>query len=117
MKYPFIIALFLLEIIFLKFPGSSNLKIDFSKFANYSDVSIQVWTTEKGLPSNDIYDIVKGENGFYYLGTSNGFVRFDGTEFKVYNTKTRNKSKRMLREIFYGPSRKKFGWATAVWEY
>ncbi|MBI5730429.1 MAG: hypothetical protein HY963_04760 [Ignavibacteriales bacterium] len=101
MRYPLSIILFFLEIIFLKIPIQAQSKIDFSKIANTSNLSFKVWTTEEGLPSKDIYDIVKGKNGFYYLGTSHGFVRFDGAEFKIYNTKNTDQIKaNVTRNLF-----------------
>lgn len=39
-----------------------------------------------GLSSNRITGIVKEESGFVWIGTSNGLNRYDGKEFKIYNT-------------------------------
>jgi ligand-binding sensor domain-containing protein/signal transduction histidine kinase len=50
-----------------------------------SEYSVQVWTKYNGLPSNTLYGMVKGEDGFFWIGTSNGLARFDGSEFKVFN--------------------------------
>lgn len=66
----------------------AQFKIDYSKIDFNTDISYQKWTKDDGLPSNDIYDIVKSRNGFYYIGSSHGLVRFDGSDFRIYNTKT-----------------------------
>lgn len=48
--------------------------------------SIQTWTTENGLPQNSINDIVQTNDGYLWLATFDGLVRFDGLKFEVYNT-------------------------------
>jgi ligand-binding sensor domain-containing protein len=42
------------------------------------------FTDENGLPSKVIYQMVQDTNGFLWLGTDNGFCRYDGQEFKTY---------------------------------
>jgi ligand-binding sensor domain-containing protein/AraC-like DNA-binding protein len=39
------------------------------------------WGTPEGLPSNTISSIVRTPDGFLWLATSNGLVRFDGIKF------------------------------------
>ena len=41
----------------------------------------QVWQTEDGLPHNDVHGVVQGADGFLWVGTRRGLVRFDGTHF------------------------------------
>lgn len=48
--------------------------------------SVQVWTTENGLPQNSINDISQTNDGFLWMGTFDGLVRFDGIKFMIYNT-------------------------------
>lgn len=43
-------------------------------------------TIENGLPNNYIDDIFKDSKGFLWLATSNGLVRYDGYDFKLYST-------------------------------
>jgi diguanylate cyclase (GGDEF)-like protein len=43
------------------------------------------WTNESGLPQNSVHSIAQTSNGFLWLGTEEGLVRFDGTAFEVYN--------------------------------
>ncbi|MFB3133761.1 MAG: two-component regulator propeller domain-containing protein, partial [Rhodothermales bacterium] len=44
-----------------------------------------VWTTEDGLPQNSINDIVQTRDGYLWLATFGGLVRFDGMTFKVFD--------------------------------
>ncbi len=44
------------------------------------------WTVEDGLPVNSINDIAQTEDGYLWLATFDGLVRFDGTEFEVFRS-------------------------------
>lgn len=46
----------------------------------------RVWQVEDGLPQNGVTAIVQTQDGYIWLGTHNGLVRFDGVRFKVYDT-------------------------------
>lgn len=39
---------------------------------------------EEGLPSLDCFDMCQGPNGFVWISTSNGFVRYDGSTFRTW---------------------------------
>ena len=41
------------------------------------------WTTKDGAPS-DIFAIAQTEDGYLWLGTTTGLVRFDGIHFENY---------------------------------
>jgi ligand-binding sensor domain-containing protein/signal transduction histidine kinase len=43
------------------------------------------WTTDDGLPQHRIACIKQDHDGYVWLGTWNGLVRFDGLEFTVFN--------------------------------
>jgi len=43
----------------------------------------QNWSRQTGLPGNQITAITQTRDGFIWLGTQNGLVRFDGLEFQV----------------------------------
>lgn len=47
--------------------------------------SLYQWTTENGLPQNNVRQIIEADDGFLWLATFNGLVRFDGYEFRVYD--------------------------------
>ena len=44
-----------------------------------------VWTTEDGLPQNSINDIIQTRDGYLWLATFGGLVRFDGMTFTVFD--------------------------------
>src|SRR5262245_12138639 len=43
------------------------------------------WTTETGLPQNTVYDIHQTRDGYIWLTTFDGLVRFDGVRFTVFD--------------------------------
>jgi signal transduction histidine kinase/ligand-binding sensor domain-containing protein/DNA-binding response OmpR family regulator len=47
-----------------------------------------VWEIEQGLPKNTVNDIIQTRDGYLWLATDAGLVRFDGTHFKVYDKKS-----------------------------
>jgi diguanylate cyclase (GGDEF)-like protein len=44
---------------------------------------MSVWTSETGLPQNTIDAIVQARDGYLWMGTEEGLVRFDGVRFVV----------------------------------
>lgn len=54
-----------------------------------SPFTVDSWTTEDGLPQSSVISIVQTHDGYLWLATLNGLVRFDGnsfTPFDVNNT-------------------------------
>lgn len=47
-----------------------------------------VWTSEDGLPQNTIDVIVQTRDGYLWIGTEEGLVRFDGVRFVVSDRQT-----------------------------
>ncbi|HEX4646256.1 MAG TPA: two-component regulator propeller domain-containing protein, partial [Verrucomicrobiae bacterium] len=45
----------------------------------------QNWTSQNGLPANGISAITQTTDGYIWLGTQRGLIRWNGTEFKVLN--------------------------------
>src|SRR6185436_586380 len=43
------------------------------------------WTAENGLPQNTIKALLQTSDGYLWLGTLNGLVRFDGVRFKTFD--------------------------------
>lgn len=43
------------------------------------------WRSDEGLPDNDVSGIVQSPDGFLWVGTLGGFVRFDGNHFEKYS--------------------------------
>ncbi len=45
-----------------------------------------VWTTDDGLPQNSISNILQTSDGYLWMTTFDGLVRYDGVRFKVFNS-------------------------------
>ncbi|MBI4903945.1 MAG: hypothetical protein HY820_09940 [Acidobacteria bacterium] len=43
------------------------------------------WTTENGLPQNSIWGIRQTRDGYLWMTTTSGLVRFDGIRFREFN--------------------------------
>ncbi len=48
------------------------------------DLHYDQYTTDDGLPSNTIYEIVQDSTGLLWIGTEKGLVSFDGVVFKQF---------------------------------
>ncbi len=46
-----------------------------------------VWTSDSGLPQNSVSAIVQTRDGYLWLGTQEGLVRFDGVRFTIFDTR------------------------------
>ncbi len=44
-----------------------------------------VWNTDNGLPQNSVLSILQTRDGYLWLTTSDGLVRYDGVRFTVFN--------------------------------
>src|SRR5687768_6375670 len=57
--------------------------------ASYQTVSAQyrfdIWDTEDGLPQNTVYAMTQTRDGYLWLTTYDGLVRFDGVRFTVFD--------------------------------
>ncbi len=56
---------------------AANRDEDITRFEYYG--------AKAGLVQNAIFSMMRDANGFLWLGTTNGLIRFDGIEFKSYN--------------------------------
>jgi ligand-binding sensor domain-containing protein/signal transduction histidine kinase len=54
--------------------------------ANYAR---QAWLMENGLPQNTVQALAQTRDGFVWLGTEAGLVRFDGSGFAVFDTNSK----------------------------
>jgi len=43
------------------------------------------WTADNGLPQNSVYSIQQTPDGYLWLTTLDGLVRFDGVKFTIFN--------------------------------
>jgi ligand-binding sensor domain-containing protein/signal transduction histidine kinase len=45
----------------------------------------QVWHTDSGLPQNTVHAILQSRDGYLWLGTDGGLVRFNGIDFVTFS--------------------------------
>jgi ligand-binding sensor domain-containing protein len=68
--------------LFFLLAGTSARALDpHTALAHYG---YQSWQTDTGLPQNTVHAIVQGREGFLWVATEGGLVRFDGVEFRAY---------------------------------
>src|ERR1700744_452495 len=46
---------------------------------------VDSWTTENGLPQNAVSNVCQSDQGYLWLSTLGGLVRFDGVRFVVFD--------------------------------
>lgn len=49
--------------------------------------SRKVWRVEEGLPENFVRAMVQTHDGYLWLGTQEGLVRFDGLQLRIFDTR------------------------------
>jgi len=47
--------------------------------------TVESWSTEEGLPQSSVISVIQTRDGYLWLGTTKGLVRFDGNRFTVFN--------------------------------
>lgn len=67
--------------------GSGSAKLD---SGNPPDYGIDFWREAEGLPQSRIRAIVQTKDGYLWLGTDNGLVRFNGATFTAFTVETGN---------------------------
>jgi len=53
--------------------------------ARADDYQTEVWTAENGLPDSSVTAIAQTPEGYLWVGTYNGLVRFDGLNFDTFD--------------------------------
>ncbi|MCP4547877.1 MAG: hypothetical protein GY835_15550 [bacterium] len=64
---------------FAAVPGSGQIQHDLGSF------SATQWTMAHGLPTNVLRGLAQDPDGFLWIATLSGLVRFDGVEFETYD--------------------------------
>jgi len=49
------------------------------------DTVLDSWTTENGLPQNSVHAVIQSRDGYIWLATQEGLVRYDGLRFTLFN--------------------------------
>ncbi len=53
---------------------------------------VDVFNSQNGLPSNNVFDVVEDKYGFLWIATNSGVVRYDGKIFKTFGKKKPQKN-------------------------
>jgi signal transduction histidine kinase/ligand-binding sensor domain-containing protein len=48
--------------------------------------SLETWQTDRGLPQSSVNALIQSQDGYLWMGTYNGLVRFDGVRFAVFDS-------------------------------
>ena len=64
---------------------SQSGKIAFNPTKPLSQSSIDQWTSDDGLISNNLTSITQSSDGFLWITTYNGLLRFDGLRFDLFD--------------------------------
>lgn len=58
-----------------------------------SNFILRNWSTEDGLPSSTILEVVQGKDGYIWMSSYDGLIRFDGHSFETFNKRNGKKLK------------------------
>jgi len=78
------IALWVLWVGFLS--GLENQLLGGNPPPPSSQYVIRTWEIEQGLPRNTVYSVAQTADGYIWVGTSKGLLRFNGHEFELFDT-------------------------------
>ena len=65
--------------------AQTGLGLSAPDLADPQPYRIEGWQVDEGLPQSSVTSIVQTHDGYLWLGTFDGLVRFDGVQFKVFN--------------------------------
>ncbi|MEM6483830.1 MAG: diguanylate cyclase [Pseudomonadota bacterium] len=56
--------------------------------ANDRSILDRAWFTDDGLPASNVWKVIEAQDGYLWLATDKGAVRFDGSSFDTFNSRT-----------------------------
>jgi ligand-binding sensor domain-containing protein/serine phosphatase RsbU (regulator of sigma subunit) len=71
--------------IFVLFLGVSSTLLALDPEKAITQYSVQILDIEGGLPANSVYAVRQTLDGYIWIGTSDGLVRFDSLNFELFN--------------------------------
>jgi ligand-binding sensor domain-containing protein/signal transduction histidine kinase/DNA-binding response OmpR family regulator len=81
---PVIISIVIISIVIVIYPTDILWALDPEK--SITQYNIRYWNMESGLPGNAVTAISQTQDGYLWLGTQDGLVRFDGVNFENFNS-------------------------------
>jgi ligand-binding sensor domain-containing protein/serine phosphatase RsbU (regulator of sigma subunit) len=61
---------------------------------------LHIWNMESGLPTNSVVAVQQTRDGYLWIGTNDGLVRFDGIRFESYNREKPPQLKSSIRALY-----------------
>jgi ligand-binding sensor domain-containing protein len=61
---------------------------------------VQTWQSDQGLPDNTVVGIDQSPDGFLWVATQTGVVRFDGVQFQQASIKAPGLDDKMIQALF-----------------
>ena len=87
MKNNFIIKFFLtIFLVFHTILAQNDINKTLTPSLRNYGLITKSWNVNNGLPDDRIYDFIKDKEGFIWIATNQGLARFDGSEFKLFNS-------------------------------
>ncbi|MCD4792399.1 MAG: response regulator [Bacteroidales bacterium] len=83
MKYCLFILSFFIFFSYSTF--SQNSKNYLSSEKSLIQFNIDNWNKEKGLPTNSLIDICQTDDGYIWISSYSGLIRFNGVQFKIFD--------------------------------
>ncbi|MGE5342574.1 MAG: two-component regulator propeller domain-containing protein [Candidatus Omnitrophota bacterium] len=71
-------------VIYVLWVGHESLLKALDPGRKITQYRFHVWNMESGLPDNDVLALVQTRDGYLWIGTQDGLVRFDGLSFQLY---------------------------------
>ncbi len=81
-KNVFCTMLFIIGILY----GVTSVVMSLDRTKQVTQYTLEQWTDENGLPQNSIFAILQTSDGYIWLATEEGVVRFDGVTFTVFDS-------------------------------
>ena len=85
---PLSVTLWAMAVLVLGLPGKSASAQGLDPQKALTQYVHDVWHKEDGLPHSAVYAILQTRDGYLWLGTGGGLVRFDGVHFDVFDKRT-----------------------------
>mgnify|MGYP000263728624 CR=1 FL=1 len=82
MKYSIILKIVIILCMLVSWAAADTMSKKLSQYVHRS------WKAENGLPQNTLTSITQTTDGYLWLGSRAGLIRFDGVEFSSFNKKT-----------------------------
>lgn len=79
------VTAFLVACLIAPWVASPALALDPTKAI--TQYALDIWQAKEGLPQGSVLAIVQTKDGYLWLGTLEGLVRFDGVQFSAYDTR------------------------------